>query len=80
MPETQTGRGFEVNGQVFETDRDTLTATTILEDAKKKGMIPREPGDYVLHGDKGDYRGNEEVNLNEDSVFITIPTGATPVA
>ena len=80
MPQTQATHEFKVNGEAFQTEHDTLTATTILEDAKRKGVIPREPSNYVLHGDKGDYGGNDEVRLDQDNAFITIPTGATPVA
>ena len=71
---------FKVNGTKFVSERPDPTALEILEIAKRGGAIPNDPEGYVLQGGKGEYRGNERVNLEEDSVFITVPVGPTPVA
>ena len=71
---------FKVNGTEFVTEKSDPTALEILEIAKIGGAIPNNPESYVLQGDKGEYRGDERVNLEEDNVFITVPVGPTPVA
>ena len=71
---------FKVNGDEFTTDKVDPTALEILDIAKRGGAIPDNPEAYILRGDKGEYRGNDRVNLAEDSVFITVPAGSTPVA
>lgn len=70
---------FKVNGIEFVTDQPDPTALDILTRAKQGGAIPNDPEGYALRGDKGEYRGNDRVNLAEDNVFITVPTGPTPV-
>ena len=79
---TTSEKKFEVkvNGTEFVMEDPNPTALAILERAKQLGAIPNNPEDYVLQGDKGEYRGNDRVNLEEDNVFITIPVSATPVA
>ena len=71
---------FKVNGTEFLTEDPSPTALEILETAKRGGAIPNDPEGYVLQGDKGEYRGNEQVNLEDDNVFITVPVGPTLVA
>ena len=71
---------FKVNGVEIRTDHQSLLAKKILELAKEKGAIPGNPGDYILQGDKGSYKANDRVNLEEDNVFIAIPDKPTPVA
>ena len=71
---------FKVNGIEFTTENRDPTAFEILTDAKRGGAIPNNPEGYALRGDKGEYRGNDHVNLAEDNVFITVPVGPTPVA
>ena len=71
---------FKVNGDEFTTDKPDQTAIKILDIAKRGGAIPDNPDVYILRGEKGDYRGNDPVDLSEDNVFITVPTGSTPVA
>lgn len=70
----------KVNGIQFESKTRFLSAAAILEQAAKLGAIPGKPDEYYLQGDKGKYSGKEEVDLSEDSVFITIPNTPTPVA
>ena len=79
---TTSAKEFEVkvNGTEFSMENSNPTALEILALAKQLGAIPNNPEDYVLQGDKGEYRGNERVNLAEDNVFITIPISPTPVA
>lgn len=71
---------FKVNGYEFTTDKPDSTALDILDIAKRGGAIPNNPAEYILRGDKGDYRGNDRVDLAEDNVFITVPAGSTPIA
>ena len=71
---------FKVNGVEIPTDHQSLLAKEILELAKEKEAIPGNPEDYILKGDKGTYKGDDRVNLEEDNVFIAIPDKPTPVA
>ena len=71
---------FKVNGVEIHTDHESLLAKEILKLAKEKGAIPGNPEDYILKGDKGEYRGDDRVNLEEDNQFIAIPDKPTPVA
>lgn len=70
----------KVNGIQFESETRFLSADEILEQAAKLGAIPGKPDEYYLQGDKGKYSGKQEVDLLEDSIFITIPNTPTPVA
>ena len=80
MTKPENGYKFKVNGEQFETAKPDLTALEILTIAKQGGAIPNNPEEYALKGDKGEYRGNDPVNLMEDDVFITVPVGSTPVS
>ena len=71
---------FKVNGVEIYTDHETLLAKEILALAKEKGAIPGKLEEYILKGDKGEYKGNDRVNLKEDNQFITILDKPTPVA
>ena len=71
---------YKVNGTQFESDSEFLTALEILEKAAKAGVIPGKPNEYYLQGDKGRYAGDVKIDLEQDSIFITIPTTPTPVA
>ena len=71
---------FKVNGTEFQTEYQSPTALEILMIAKQGGAIPNNPDEYMLQGEKGVYQGVERVNLEEDNVFLTIPTSSTPVA
>ena len=71
---------FKVNGIEIWTAVNELTSLDILKLAKEKGAIPGEPELYILQGDKGKYKHDEQVNLEEDNQFITIPDRPTPVA
>ena len=71
---------FKVNGVEIHTDHQSLMAKEILKLAKEKEAIPGNPEDYILQGDKGKYKSNDSVNLEEDNLFITIPDKPTPVA
>ena len=79
---TTSEKRFEVkvNGIEFVMEDPSPTALEILVLAKQRGAIPNDPEGYVLQGDKGEYQGNQRVNLAEDNVFITIPVRPTPVA
>ena len=79
---TMSEKQFEVkvNGTEFVMEDPSPTALEILALAKQLGAIPNDPEGYVLQGDKGEYQGNQRVNLAEDNVFITIPVRPTPVA
>ncbi len=71
---------FKVNGVEIYTDHQSLLAKEILELAKEKGAIPGNPEDYILQGDKGQYKQDDQVDLKEDNIFIAIPNKPTPVA
>ena len=71
---------YKVNGTQFDSESQFLTAREILEMAAKAGVIPGKPDEYYLQGDKGRYEGDEKIDLQQDSIFITIPTTPTPVA
>ena len=79
---TMSEKHFEVkvNGTEFVMEDPSPTALEILVLAKQLGAIPNDPEGYVLQGDKGEYQGNQRVNLAEDNVFITIPVSPTQVA
>ena len=70
---------FKVNGVEIDTDQQSLSANEILELAKEKGAIPGKSGEvYSAGGDKGKYKGDDPVDLNEDNLFIAIPNGPHP--
>ena len=73
---------IEVNGIYIEVETvdQKLSAYQILELAKEKGAIPGDPKDYILQGDKGKYKGDDEVDLREDRRFIAVPDRPTMVA
>ena len=71
---------FKINGVEIETPHQKLVAHDILELAEKHDAIPSKPEDYTLQGDKGQYKWDDWVDLEEDSVFITIPIAPTQVA
>ena len=71
---------YKVNGIQLVSDKQILTATGILDHARQKGAIPGKPDGYLLKGSKGDYTGNDQVDLAEDDLFITVPSTPTQVA
>ena len=79
---TITGKKFEVkvNGTEFSMGDASPTALEILALAKTLGAIPNDPMGYTLQGDKGEYFGGQHVDLEQDSVFITLPLSPTQVA
>ncbi len=79
---TTTSKNVEVkvNGTEFSMEDASPTALEILAMAKTLGAIPNDPLVYMLQGDKGEYFAGQPVNLEEDSVFITLPLGSTRVA
>ena len=79
---TITDKNFEVkvNGTEFSMGDPSPTAFEILALAKSLGAIPNDPMGYMLQGDKGVYLGAQQVDLEEDSVFITLPLGPTQAA
>ena len=79
---TIAGKNFEVkvNGTEFSMGHASPTALEILTLAKTLRAIPNDPMGYMLQGDKGEYFDGQHVDLEEDSVFITLPLGPTRVA
>ncbi len=77
-----TGEEFtlKVNGIEMTMRTPTPVAHDILELAEKHHAMPEPPDQYRLQGDKRRYGWDETVDLREDSHFLTIPIGATPVA
>ena len=71
---------FKVNGVELWSDKPILTVQDILEIAREKGAISQMPDKYILKGDKGEYPAGAQVDLREDKLFITIPSGGTAVA
>lgn len=71
---------LKVNGIEIITPHQKLVAHDVLELAQKHNAIPGKPEDYILQGDKGPYKRDDWVDLEEDNVFITIPDAPTPVA
>lgn len=71
---------IKVNGAEMTMTDERVVAHDILELAEKQGAIPGKPDEYELQGDKGEYGWEDMVNLSEDSVFITLRKGPTPVA
>ena len=71
---------FKVNGIKIFTDKEILTATEVLTLAHEKGAIPGDPTSYILKGSKGDYKADDQVNLSEDDLFLTVPTTSTQAA
>ena len=77
-----TGKNFEVkvNGTEMAMGDANPTALEILGLAKTLGAIPNDPVGYILQGDKGEYFGDQQVDLEEDRVFITLPLSPAQVA
>ena len=71
---------YKVNGVQLVSGEQILTAAEILDLARQKGAIPGEPSGYILKGTKQDYRGDNQVDLAEDDLFITVPSTPTQVA
>ncbi len=71
---------LKVNGIEIEVSSQKLIAKDILKFAEEKGAIPGKAEGYILQGDKGQYKDDDLVDLEEDSLFITIPDKPTPVA
>ena len=71
---------FKVNGIEFQTEYQIPTVLEILMIAKQEGAIPNNPEDYALQGDKGLYFGVDQLDLLEDSVFVTLPMSPAQVA
>ena len=79
-PDDGTIYPFKVNGIQFDNKDQMLLASEILKRAAEQGAMPGKPDEYVLHGEKRQYAADDEVNLAEDNIFITIPNKSTPVA
>ena len=79
---TITGKNFEVkvNGTEISMEDANPTALKILALAKTLGAIPNDPMGYILQGDKGEYFGHQQVDLEEERVFITLPLSPAQVA
>ena len=79
---TITGKNFEVkvNGTEISMENANPTALEILALAQTLGAIPNDPVGYILQGDKGEYFGDQQVDLEEERVFITLPLSPAQVA
>ena len=74
---------FSVNGTELKVEHQKVIAGEILELAANNGAIDGNPRDYILKSlttDDKEYKWDDEVDLEEDKEFITIPTSPTPVA
>ena len=71
---------FKINGVEISAEQQILTALEILRLAKEKEAIPGEPEKYILQGEKGNYNNDDQVDLDQDYLFIAIPNAPTPVA
>lgn len=71
---------FKVNGIEFVSEIQKVVTREILELAKQRGAIPGNPDEYILQGEKGEYRLDDVVDLSEDNIFITIRDAPTQVA
>lgn len=71
---------FKINGIEIASERSRLSAGEILKLAEEHQAIPGSPEDYMLVGEKGEYRGIEEIDFEIDELLISIPTAPTQVA
>ena len=71
---------LKVNGIEIDVSCQKPIAKDILKLAEEKGAIPGKAEEYILQGDKGQYKDDDLVDLEEDNLFITIPDKPTPVA
>lgn len=71
---------FKINGIEIASDRSQLNADEILQLAEANHAIPGAPGEYMILGERGEYRGVEEIDIVIEDLLISIPTGPTPVA
>ena len=62
---------FQVEGESFSSPEKILTARKIIEYAKEKGLSASKPPieELVLKGQKGNYAGDDKVDLSEDNDF-----------
>ena len=80
MAKYENGFSFKVNGVELSNDKPLISVQEILDLAREKGAIAQSSDKYNLKGEKRVYSTNDEVDLREDNLFITIPVGGTPVA
>ena len=80
MTSSQGKYEVKVNGEEFQIDNSHPTAAQILAEAYERKLIVNSPDSYILSGEKGEYKGNDRIDLAQDNVFLTIPIGPTPVA
>lgn len=71
---------FKINGVEIASGTSRLNAGEILKLAEEHQAIPGAPEDYMLVGEKGEYRLVEEINIEIDDLLISVPTGPTQVA
>lgn len=71
---------IKVNGVEISTDQQELKAGEILQLAKQQGAIPGNPEEYILKGEKREYRWDDTVDVAQDNIFIAILNTPTPVA
>lgn len=71
---------FKINGVEITSGTSRLNAGEILKLAEEHQAIPGAPEDYMLVGEKGEYRLVEEIDIEIDDLLISVPTGPTQVA
>jgi hypothetical protein len=71
---------IKVNGVEISTNQQELKAGEILQLAKQQGAIPGNPEEYILKGEKREYRWDDTVDVAQDNIFIAILNTPTPVA
>ena len=71
---------IKVNGVEISTNQQELKAGEILRLAKHQGAIPGNPEEYILKGEKGEYRWDDTVDVAQDNIFIAILNTPTTVA
>lgn len=71
---------FKINGIEIASESSRLNAGEVLKLAEEHQAIPGAPEDYMLVGEKGEYRLVEEIDIEIDDLLISIPTGPTQVA
>ena len=74
---------LKVNGDEMQMSFRFVVAHDILELAEKHSAIAGAPDEYILKSilvDDREYGRNEQVDLEKDNVFISLPNTPTQVA
>ncbi len=74
---------FQVDGERFKSETPKVSVSTILEMAHERDASLGDPANLTLEdadGSPRNYRATDEVDLRNESAFITLDRGPTPVA